>query len=151
MNYRWPSHPAPRALLSLFGDAPTTTIHAACVSEHKEPLNEASLHIRDWQADGRGAKPRSEAMARIRDLNRRSLGAGALLLALSGCSISTTRHGWPGSYAPAGVPNAQNCVPFSFGQPTEFACSGGKVYTAQQLKSLREPKATRGTVASAGY
>jgi len=82
---------------------------------------------------------------------RSLLGACALFLALSGCSISTTRHGWPGSYAPAGVPNAQNCVPFSLGQPTEFACPGGKVYTAQKLKSLREQKATSSPVASAGY
>jgi hypothetical protein len=86
----------------------------------------------------------------IRDLKWPGLAAGALVLAISGCSISTTRHGWPGSYAPAGVPNAQDCVPISFGQPTEFACPGGKVYTAQQLKSLRE-KATGSTVASAGY
>jgi hypothetical protein len=88
---------------------------------------------------------------RIPNLNWRRFAAGALLLALCGCTISTTRYGWPGSYAPAGVPNAQNCVPISFGQPTEFACPGGKVYTAQKLKSLREPKATGGTVASAGY
>ena len=79
------------------------------------------------------------------------LAASALCVAISGCSISTTNHGWPGSYAPPGVPNAQDCVPISFGQPTEFACPNGKVYTAQQLKSLREPKATGKTVASAGY
>jgi hypothetical protein len=100
-----------------------------------------------------GRTPGREALSQP-DRNlwwRAGLGACAFLLALSGCSITTTRYGWPGSYAPAGVPNAQNCVPFSFGQPTEFACSGGKVYTAQQLKSLREPKATSGTVASAGY
>jgi hypothetical protein len=99
-----------------------------------------------------GRNRRREAMTgRIPNLNWRRFAAGALLLALGGCTISTTRYGWPGSYAPAGVPNAQNCVPISFGQPTEFACPGGKVYTAQKLKSLREPKATGGTVASAGY
>ena len=87
----------------------------------------------------------------VKDLKWPVVAAGALFLAISGCSISTTRYGWPGAYAPAGAPNAQNCVPFSFGQPTEFACAGGKVYTAQQLKALREPKATGGTVASAGY
>jgi hypothetical protein len=81
----------------------------------------------------------------------RGLAAGALLLALSGCSFSTTRYGWPGSYAPAGIPNAQNCVPVSFGQPTEFACPGGKTYTAQKLKSLRGQKAAASAVASAGY
>jgi hypothetical protein len=87
-----------------------------------------------------------------RNFRRRgALGTCALLLTLSGCTISTTNHGWPGSYAPAGTPNAQNCVPFSFGQPTEFACPGGKTYTARQLKELREQKATGGTVASAGY
>jgi hypothetical protein len=85
-----------------------------------------------------------------REFKLRGLAAGALLLSLSGCSVSTTRYGWPGSYAPAGIPNAQNCVPIHFGQPTEFACPGGKVYTAQELKSLREEKAN-GTVASAGY
>ncbi len=82
---------------------------------------------------------------------RRALAMSALVMILGGCSISTTRHGWPGSYAPAGIPDAQNCVPFSFGQPTEFACPGGKVYTAQKLKALREQKDTGSTVASAGY
>jgi hypothetical protein len=80
----------------------------------------------------------------------RSLGACALFLALSGCTISTTRYGWPGSYAPAGVPDAQNCVPIHWGQPTDFACSDGKTYTAHELESLREKKATS-AVASAGY
>lgn len=75
-----------------------------------------------------------------------ALGAGVLLLA-SGCTISTTRNGWPGSYAPPGIPDAQNCVPFSFGQPTRFACDGGKVYTARELKDLREQK-SKGVVAS---
>jgi hypothetical protein len=99
-----------------------------------------------------GLTPRREALRqRTRNLRWRGLGACALFLALSGCSISTTRHGWPGSYAPAGIPNAQNCVPISFGQPTEFACPGGKVYTAQKLKSLREQKAASSSVASAGY
>ena len=87
----------------------------------------------------------------MRKLMRRALAMSALVMILGGCSISTTRHGWPGSYAPAGIPDAQNCVPFSFGQPTEFACSGGKVYTAQQLKALREQKSASSTVASAGY
>ena len=82
-------------------------------------------------------------------LKLRVLGAGALIV-LSGCTISTTRYGWPGSYAPAGIPNAQDCVPIHFGQPTDFACPGGKVYTAQQLKSLREDKSNT-SVASAGY
>ncbi len=99
-----------------------------------------------------GRTPGREALTQsARNLRWRGLGVCALFLALSGCSISTTRHGWPGSYAPAGIPDAQNCVPFSFGQPTEFACRGGKVYTAQQLKSLREQKATGSAVASAGY
>ncbi|HEV3447811.1 MAG TPA: hypothetical protein VG099_24455 [Gemmataceae bacterium] len=99
-----------------------------------------------------GRTPGREALGqRAQNLWWRGLGACALFLALSGCSISTTRHGWPGSYAPAGVPNAQNCVPISFGQPTEFACPGGKVYTAQKLKSLREQKAASSSVASAGY
>jgi len=87
----------------------------------------------------------------ITDLKWPVLAAGAVFLAISGCTISTTNHGWPGSYAPAGLPNAQNCIPFSFGQPTEFACRDGKTYTARQLKDLREQKATGGTVASAGY
>ena len=90
--------------------------------------------------------------ATIRDLKCLSLAAGALFLAVSGCSISTTRHGWPGPYAPEGVPNAQNCVPFSFGQPTEFACKDGKTYTAQKLRELRTPKTYASTVAStSGY
>jgi len=79
----------------------------------------------------------------------RVLGA-CMLMAMSGCTLSTTRYGWPGSYAPAGIPNAQDCVPIHFGQPTDFACPGGKVYTAQQLKSLRQEK-TDSRVASAGY
>ncbi len=87
----------------------------------------------------------------MRKLMRRALAMSALVMILGGCSISTTRHGWPGSYAPAGIPDAQNCVPFSFGQPTEFACSGGKVYTAQKLKALREQKSAGSSVASAGY
>jgi len=100
----------------------------------------------------KGRASGTEAMRQpSRNLRWRGLGTCALLLALSGCSISTTRHGWPGDYAPAGIPNAQNCVPFSFGQPTEFACPGGKVYTAQQLKSLRVQKAASSSVASAGY
>jgi hypothetical protein len=74
----------------------------------------------------------------------------AVLLTLTGCTLSTTRHGWPGSYAPAGVPNAQDCVPIHWGQPTDFACPGGKVYSARELKSLREEKA-KTAVASAGY
>jgi hypothetical protein len=74
----------------------------------------------------------------------------ALLALTSGCSISTTRYGWPGSYAPAGIPTAQNCVPFVFGQPTKFACAGGKVYTAPQLKKLREDE-SKSAVASSGY
>ena len=76
---------------------------------------------------------------------------GALLAVTSGCSISTTRYGWPGSYAPAGIPTAQNCVPFSFGQPTKFACAGGKVYTAHELKKLREDKSKSTVASSAGY
>ncbi len=63
--------------------------------------------------------------------------------------IKRDYHGWPGSYAPAGTPSAQNCVPFGFG-PTKFACAGGKVYTAQQLKKLREDK-SQSAVASSGY
>jgi len=89
--------------------------------------------------------------AMMRKLKWRRLAVSALVMTVGGCSISTTRYGWPGSYAPAGIPNAKNCVPISFGQPTEFACSGGKVYTAQKLKALREQKATGSTVASAGY
>jgi hypothetical protein len=85
-----------------------------------------------------------------RKLNPRWLAMGALIMGLSGCTISTTRYGWPGSYAPAGIPNAQDCVPIHWGQPTDFACPGGKVYTAQELKSLRQEKA-KSTVASAGY
>jgi hypothetical protein len=75
----------------------------------------------------------------------------ALLAAASACTISTTRYGWPGSYAPAGIPTAQNCVPFGFGQPTKFACAGGKVYTAHQLKQLREDKLKSKVASSAGY
>jgi hypothetical protein len=86
---------------------------------------------------------------RLQYLKWRGLVAGALLLGLSGCTISTTNHGWPGSYAPAGVPNAQNCVEFSFGQPSKYACKDGKVYTAWQLKELRE-KAVQSPIAS-GY
>jgi hypothetical protein len=41
-------------------------------------------------------------------------------------------------------------VPIHWGQPTDFACPGGKVYTAQELKSLREEKA-KSAVASASY
>jgi len=77
----------------------------------------------------------------------KALGACALLFTLSACTISTTRHGWPGSYAPQGIPDAQSCVPFSFGQPTKFACKDGKVYTAQQLRELRQ-QAAKGVVAS---
>ncbi len=102
-----------------------------------------------------GPTPGREAMRRgTRNLQSRgALGTCALLLALSGCSIGTTRYGWLGSYAPAGIPNAQDCVPFGFGQPTKFACAGGKVYTAHQLKELREKaeKTPASTVASAGY
>jgi hypothetical protein len=88
----------------------------------------------------------------VRKLRLRWLAAGALLLLGSGCTVTTTRHGWPGSYAPAGIPDAQNCIPFSFGQPTEFACADGKTYTAQQLKDLRKQKSSSGTVvSSAGY
>jgi hypothetical protein len=88
-------------------------------------------------------------MQRLPHLKRRALVAGALLLGLSGCSISTTNHGWPGSYAPAGIANAQDCVEFSFGQPSRYACKDGKVYTSWQLKELRE-KAAQNPVAS-GY
>ncbi len=88
--------------------------------------------------------------ATMRKINRRWLAVGALIMTLSGCTISTTRYGWPGSYAPAGIPNAQDCVPIHFGQPTDFACPGGKVYTAQELKSLRQEKA-KSTLASARY
>jgi hypothetical protein len=91
----------------------------------------------------------SEMIQRIRHLKWRSLVAGTLLLGLSGCSFSTTAHGWPGSYAPAGVQNAQDCVEFSFGQPSKYACKDGKVYTSWQLKELRE-KAVQSPVAS-GY
>jgi hypothetical protein len=87
---------------------------------------------------------------RMRKATSSLLSAGALIAALGGCSFSTTRYGWPGSYAPAGIPNAQDCVPIHWGQPTDFACPDGKVYTAQQLKSLREDKAKK-TLASAGY
>jgi hypothetical protein len=103
--------------------------------------------------NGRDAR-RKAIKQRIQNLRWRSnLGACALLLALSGCTVSTTRYGWPGSYAPAGVPSAQDCVPFGFGQPTKFACAGGKVYTSHQLKDLREKaeKKAKSTVASAGY
>lgn len=86
----------------------------------------------------------------MRNLSRRWLALGGLIFTLSGCTITTTRYGWPGSYAPAGIPNAQDCVPIHWGQPTDFACRDGKVYTAQQLKSLREEKA-KTTVASTGY
>jgi hypothetical protein len=75
----------------------------------------------------------------------------ALLAVASGCTISTTRYGWPGSYAPAGIPTAQNCVPFGFGQPTKFACAGGKVYTAHQLKKMREDKSRSTIASSSGY
>jgi hypothetical protein len=98
--------------------------------------------------------PGREAMRQpTRNLRSRGLGTCLMFLALSGCTISTTRYGWPGSYAPAGVPNAQDCVPFGFGQPTKFACAGGKVYTAHQLKDLREKaeNGSKSTVASAGY
>ena len=88
--------------------------------------------------------------ATMRRLKWRWLAATALITSLNGCTISTTRYGWPGSYAPAGIPNAQDCVPIHFGQPTDFACPGGKVYTARELKSLREEKA-KTAVASAGY
>ena len=86
----------------------------------------------------------------MRKIEWRWLAISALIVSLEGCTISTTRYGWPGSYAPAGIPNAQDCVPIHFGQPTNFACPGGKVYTAQELKSLRQEKA-KSTVASAGY
>jgi hypothetical protein len=109
----------------------------------------AGTRLHDGRTPGRAA-----LRQRTRNLRwRQGLGACALLLALSGCTVSTTRYGWPGSYAPAGVPSAQDCVPFGFGQPTKFACAGGKVYTSHQLKDLREKaeKSSRSTVASAGY
>ena len=100
-----------------------------------------------------GRAPATDRNGKLtRKISPRWLVIGALIVSLNGCTISTTRYGWPGSYAPAGIPNAQNCVPFSFGQPTEFACPGGKTYTALQLKDLRKPKANISTVAStAGY
>jgi hypothetical protein len=104
------------------------------------------------KSDTRRSRELHAMTATIMDLRCLSLAAGALFLAVSGCSISTTRHGWPGPYAPEGVPNAQNCVPFSFGQPTEFACKDGKIYTAQKLRELRTPKTYVSTVAStSGY
>jgi hypothetical protein len=78
---------------------------------------------------------------RLQHLKSRGLVAGALLLGLSGCTLSTTNHGWPGSYAPAGVQNAQDCVQFGFGSPSKYACNDGKVYTSWQLKELREKAA----------
>jgi hypothetical protein len=92
---------------------------------------------------------RSEIMMRTLKYLKLGLVGGAMLLGLGGCTISTTNRGWPGSYAPVGVQNAQDCVEFSFGQPSKYACKDGKVYTAWQLKELRE-KAATGQVAS-GY
>jgi hypothetical protein len=103
-----------------------------------------SFPVRAWQAP----LPKSAAMVKIpRKRDWLIFGAGALLLGLSGCTISTTNHGWPGAYAPVGVVNAQDCVEFSFGQPSKFACRDGKVYTSWQLKELRE-KAANPAVAS---
>jgi hypothetical protein len=70
-----------------------------------------------------------------RGRSARGLAAGALLLVLSGCSVSTTRDR---SYATASAPNVQDCIPFVFGHPTLFACPGGKVYTEHQLQNLPE-------------
>jgi hypothetical protein len=121
-----------------------------------KPMRETySGPVRPGNRPSKGPTARRKAIKQqIHNLRWRSnIGACALLLALSGCTVSTTRYGWPGSYAPAGVPSAQDCVPFGFGQPTKFACSGGKVYTSHQLKDLREKaeKASKGTVASVGY
>lgn len=68
-----------------------------------------------------------------RGRSARALAADALLLVLSGCSVSTTRDR---SYAAASAQNVQDCVPFVFGRPTLFGCPGGKAYTVHQLQNL---------------
>jgi hypothetical protein len=138
--------PSSHSALVAFGERSGRSV--AAQQRNDNPRGFVKTSGRRFAGRNRG---REVMTGRIPDLNWRRFAAGTLLLAISGCTFSTTRYGWPGSYAPAGVPNAQNCVPISFGQPTEFACPGGKVYTAQQLKSLREKKAASGTVASAGY
>jgi hypothetical protein len=164
----WLHRCAGRKAVALSGARPGT-IHRTNLKQFEKRIGELETPIQPPHAGTRQKAPRRRVFvksdgrrppqlqgqvarrARIIDLKWPVLVAGALFLAISGCSISTTSHGWPGSYAPAGLPNAQNCVPISFGQPTEFACPGGKVYTAQQLKSLRQQKAAGSTVASAGY
>jgi hypothetical protein len=167
MKYRrsW-LHPCRgRTAVPLSGARPGTT-HRINPSQPEPRIDEAETAIEDQRARSR-QKSRNLRLVKsddwrmrelhavtstIRDLKCLGLAAGALFLATSGCTISTTRHGWPGSYAPAGIPDAQNCVPISFGQPTEFACNDGKTYTAQKLRALRTPKTYVSTVAStSGY
>ena len=131
------------------GGAPPSLIHRSNLSQWLKRIDEIETPIQfphqlQFQED-------QSKSSRMRLRKWPFLAAGPLFLAISGCTLSTTRYGWPGSYAPAGVPNAQDCVPITFGQPTEFACRNGKVYTAAQLKELRKPKATGATIASAGY
>jgi hypothetical protein len=142
MGYRWLFHPEGGILSSQRRKArPMATgrgserIPLASARKSSAPALQAPLGI--------SAAMVSVALKR----NWRILGAGALLVALGGCTISTTNHGWPGAYAPTGVVNAQDCVEFSFGQPSKFACRDGKVYTSWQLKELRE-KAVNPAVAS---
>jgi hypothetical protein len=144
MKYRWLFHSAGGILSSYSGRACPTAIRAASVSNRKPLLNPSPFPIGDLGARAARSTP---AVSGSQTLNWRILCAGALFLALSGCSISTTSHGWPGSYAPQGVVNAQDCVEFSFGQPSKFACRDGKVYTSWQLRELRE-KAANSKIAS---
>ena len=144
MKYRWLFHPAGGILSSYSGRARPTAIRAASVSNRKPPLNPSPFPIGEVEVRAARSTP---TVTGSRTPNWRILGAGALFVALSGCTISTTSHGWPGSYAPQGVVNAQDCVEFSFGQPSKFACRDGKVYTSWQLRELRE-KAANPNVAS---
>jgi hypothetical protein len=72
------------------------------------------------------------------------LASSALLITLSGCASNSVN--WPTTQpaAPAmdtagkPFPNAQmNCINIKQATPSQFVCNG-KVYTANQLRDLRE-------------
>ncbi len=72
-----------------------------------------------------------------------ALAGGALLITLSGCAGRTVN--WPTTQpaAPAmeasgkRFPRAQDCLNIKQATPSQFVCNG-KVYTANQLRDLRE-------------
>jgi hypothetical protein len=74
------------------------------------------------------------------------LAACALLITLSGCAGSSMQ--WPTTQPAAptmdttgkSFPRAQNCLSIKQATPSQFVCNG-KVYTANQLRKLREDAA----------